>query len=93
MEFIYSIDLNSYISDEELKVTDNCMSCLSNQNILAVSNDCFVYILPLEKPNELIPVTLNNNPCVYLCWSDDSQYLLTAFKNGVCNLFSIKVTI
>ena len=91
MDFIYLVDLNSYINDDEIKLNDPCVCCLSNRNVLALSNDCCVYILPLEKPNELIPVTLSNSPCVNMCWSDDGLTLLNVYKNGTCNLFNIKV--
>ncbi len=91
MEYLYLVDLNSYISDEEIKINESCNCVLSNKNILAISNDCCVYILPIEKPNELIPVHLSNSPCVRLVWSDDGQYLLNVYKNGQCNLFNVKV--
>ncbi len=91
MDYIYSIDLNSYLSDQQIKENEPCTCALSNKNILALANDCCVYILPLEKPNELIPVNLNNSPCVHLNWSDDGLFLLSIFQNGVCNLYNIKV--
>ncbi len=93
MDFIYSIDLSSYISDDELKPTDSCSCALSSRNILAIANDCCVYVLPLEKPNELIPVNLSNSPCVYLSWSEDGLYLLSICKNGICRLHNLKVKI
>jgi hypothetical protein len=91
MDYLCLIDLYSYISrSEEISSKDNSLFCtLSNKNILALSNDNSVYILPIEKPNELIPVTISNS--IFLVWSDDGQFLLNVNKNGVCNLFSIKV--
>ncbi len=91
MDDVYLVDLNSYLSDEELKANDTCNCSLSNKNILAFSNDCCVYMMPIEKPNELIPVTLSASQSIFLVWSDDGQFLLNVYKNGVCNLFSVKV--
>jgi len=64
---------------------------LSNRNVLALANDCCVYLLPLEKPNELIPVTFSNSPCLDLAWSNDGLFLLMLQKSGVCNLYKVKV--
>jgi hypothetical protein len=91
MDYIYLVDLNSYISDGEIKPTDITHCSLSNRNILALSCDCCIYIVPLEKPNELVAVNLSNRPCIELCWSDDGLYLLTVYDNGICNIFNIKV--
>ena len=91
MSYIYQVELNSYLSDEEIKPSDLCRCSLSNRNILALSNSCCVYLLPLEKPNELIPVTLSNSPCLDLAWSYDGLFLLNVAKSGVCNLYNIKV--
>ena len=85
------VDFNSYLNDEELKPTDTFACSLSNKNIFALSNDCYVYLLPLEKPNELVPVTLSNSSCIYISWSDDGQYLLNVFKNGSCQIYNVKV--
>jgi hypothetical protein len=102
MDYIYSIDLSSYINnhtdengsgeDELERVEQLGNKCaLSNRNLLAFSSDCYIYMLPLEKPNELIPVNLSNSVCTHLVWSDDGQYLLNAFKNKTINLYHIKV--
>lgn len=93
MDYIYLVNLNSYLNDDEIKPTDLCHCRVSNRNILAIANDCCVYILPLEKPNELIPVTLSNSPCMDLAWSNDGLFLLNVSKSGVCNLYSVKVYI
>ena len=91
MDYIYSVDLNTYFANDGIKEPEQCCCSLSNRNLLALANDCCVYILPLEKPNELIPVNLNNSPCVDLSWSEDGQFLMNICKNGVCNLYNIKV--
>ena len=91
MDYIYLVDLNSYLSDDEIKPTDLCRCSLSNRNVLALANDCCVYLLPLEKPNELIPVTFSNSPCLDLAWSNDGLFLLMLQKSGVCNLYNVKV--
>ena len=95
MDYLYSVELGSYLSDDEIKLSDtslasSCQCSLSNKNILAIANDCCVYLLPLEKPNELIPVTLATSPSTHLVWSDDGQHLLNVHANGVCNLFAIR---
>lgn len=91
MSYIYEIELNSYLSDEEIKPADLCRCSLSSRNILALSNDCSVYLLPLEKPNELVPVCLSSSPCLDLTWSHDGLFLLIVTKTGGCNLYNIKV--
>ncbi len=100
MDYIYSIDLSSYINnhlDENASIELEDIQrlgykcALSNRNLLALSSDCYIYMLPLEKPNELIPVNLSNSVCTNLVWSDDGQYLLSAFKNQTINLYQIKV--
>jgi hypothetical protein len=93
MDYIYLVDLSAYIRDEEIKSNDVCSCSLSSRNVLAFSCDCNVYMLPLEKPNELIPINLSgNSPCTNLCWSNDCLFLLNVHKNGICNLYNIKVS-
>ena len=91
MDFVYIVDLNAYINNEESKSNDSYTCALSSKNIFAFSSECYVYLLPLEKPNELVPVTLSNSSCIFISWSDDGQYLLTVFKNGMCHIYSVKV--
>ena len=91
MDYVYLVDLNSYLNNEELKPTDTFACALSSKNIFAFSSECYVYLVPLEKPNELVPVTLSNSSCIFISWSDDSQYLLNVFKNGMCHIYSVKV--
>ena len=93
MDYIYSIGLNTYLSCNEITSRDLCSSALSARNVLAFANDCCVYILPLEKPNELLPVNLNNSPCIYLAWSHDATHLLNICKNGVCNLYTVRANL
>jgi hypothetical protein len=93
MDYIYTVDLNSYLSNSELKTSDPCLCTLSNRNLFAFASDCSLYILPLEKPNELIPVNLNNFPCVYLTWSEDGAFLLNICKDGDCKLYRIKTSL
>lgn len=94
MDYIYSVDLDSYVGNSNtIKTSDLCSSSLSNRNILAFSSDCCVYILPLEKPNELIPVNLNSSPSEYLAWSDDGVHLMNVCKNGTCNLYCVKANL
>jgi len=91
MDYIYSVDLSSYINNDEPKSLESYACALSSKNIFAFSNECYVYLLPLEKPNELVPITLSNSSCIFLTWSDDSQHLLNVFKNGICQIYSVKV--
>lgn len=93
MDYIYTVDLNSYLSSRELKTSEPCLCTLSNRNLLAFASDCSLYILPLEKPNELIPVNLNNYPCIYLTWSEDGALLLNICKDGDCKLYRIKTSL
>ena len=88
MDFLYLVDLSSYINNEE---SDSYACALSSKNIFAFSSECYVYLLPLEKPNELVPVTLANSSCIFISWSDDSQYLLNVFRNGMCQIYNVKV--
>jgi hypothetical protein len=95
MDYVYSVNLSSYIAsttdDNSLgRILTRCS--LSNRNILAFSNDCSLFILPLEKPNELIPLQGQaNSQCTNLCWSEDGQYLLSVYQNQTVNLSHIKV--
>ncbi len=93
MDYVYSVDLNTYLGCQEITSHDLCSVALSNRNILAFSNDCCVYILPLEKPNELLPVNLNNSPCIYLAWSYCATQLLNICQNGVCNLYTVRANL
>ena len=90
MDFVYFIDLSSYIGSSE-KANGSCICSLSTRNILAFASQNHLYMLPLEKPNELIQLS-NNNKTEKMCWSDDGQFLLNVYQDGSCNLFSIKVT-
>ena len=54
MDYVYLVDLNSYLNNEELKPTDTFACALSSKNIFAFSSECYVYLVPLEKPNELL---------------------------------------
>ena len=91
MDYIFSIDLSSYLNSTNDKELTLRKCALSRRNIFAFSNDCYIYMLPLEKPNELIPVIASNSVCTHLAWSDDGQYLLNAYKNKSVNLYAIKV--
>lgn len=91
MDFLYLVDLSSYINNERTQFFEGYACALSSKNIFAFSNECYVYLLPLEKPNELVPVTLSNSSCILLAWSEDSQHLLNVFRNGICQIYSIKV--
>ena len=68
---------------------------LSNSNLLAFSHDCNVYILPLEKPNELVPLVASSSSTTgqvtHLCWSHDAQYLLNACENQTVHLSHMRV--
>jgi hypothetical protein len=102
MDYIYSIDLSAYINNKNSNGSGRetgdgkrfgNVCALSNRNILAFSNECYTYMLPLEKPNELVPVNLSNSLCTQLIWSDDGQYLLGSFKNQTVHLYQIKTSL
>jgi WD40 repeat protein len=103
MDYVYSIDLSSYINNNNTINDDTDLEnaggrfgnkcAFSNRNVFAFSNDCYLYLLPLEKPNELIPITLSSRLCTHLVWSEDGQYLLSAFTNQAINIYQIKVII
>lgn len=94
MDYLYLVDLKNFLTGTEICPESDYFSCaVSSLNIVAISTNCCVYILPLEKPNELKPVTLSKSPCIELIWSHDGQYLLAFFKNGLVNIFNIKVNL
>ncbi|CAF0729025.1 unnamed protein product [Brachionus calyciflorus] len=93
MDYLYLVDLNPYLTDDEIKPSSFCNCSVSSKNIAVISNDCYAYILPLEKPNELIPVNSSNSPCIQTCWSDDGKYLLCFHKSGEINLYHVKTTL
>ncbi|RNA44954.1 mediator of RNA polymerase II transcription subunit 16 isoform X1 [Brachionus plicatilis] len=91
MDYVYLVDLKDFLTKTEINPDSDYFSCVvSSLNVVALSANCCVYILPLEKPNELKPVTLSKSPCIHLAWSHDGQYLLSFFKNGQLNIFKIK---
>lgn len=92
MEFIYSVDLNLNRLDDYLKGPDErCISSLSVKNIVALYFKKFVFIIPLEKPNELIEVVETTTECTHLLWSPDGLSLVILQKNGIHYQYSFNV--
>jgi hypothetical protein len=87
MDCIYSVDLNPYGGCNGR----NVVCSLSTKNILALGINEHICVLPLEKPNELIPINEINNQCTYLCWNDDGTHLLSIHKDLFCYVYSLKV--
>ena len=87
-EYVYIVDLESVINDQpQKKEISHCK--ISSRNIVAFSNDSHVYILPLEKPNEVIPVlsSSSHSLCNFLSWTDDGNYLMVVYNNGIVNVY------
>jgi hypothetical protein len=86
MDILYTVNLGPN------SIKSNRLPCsLSNKNIFAYSIDFSIYVLPLEKPNEVIEVVELKNECVHLQWSDDALCLLSVLKDGTCMVHSINV--
>lgn len=92
-DFVYLIDLTLVLGEDELKSKKYCRCSLSNKNILAFSNDCNIYLVAAEKPNELVPIQAasSQSECICLAWSEDANFLLAFYKNGQVNIFNFKV--
>jgi hypothetical protein len=88
MDCIYSVDLSSYGGINNR----NVLCTLSNKNVLALGVNEYIYVLPLEKPNELIPINEINNQCTHLCWNDDGTRLFSIHKDLYCYVYSLKVS-
>lgn len=94
MDYLYFVDLKDFLSSTEICPQSDYYNCVvSSLNIAAISANCCIYILPLEKPNELKPIPLGQSSCINLAWSHDGQFLLAFFKSGQLKVFNIKVMI
>lgn len=92
MDCIYSVDFSPYNLDIEFARKSVLICSLSIKNILAIAINGCISVLPLEKPNELIPIHEINNICTHLCWSDDGLQLLSIHRDGFCYVFSLKAS-
>lgn len=94
MDFVYSLDLSSYVTKQSDECGEAELKCaLSSRNMVAFSSGSYIYLLPLEKPNELIPISLSSSKCTHLVWSDDSDYLLSVYDKQKINVYNIKVIV
>ena len=82
MDCVYTIDINPNAKDDELIISSDCICSLSSKNILAMAIKKSIYVIPLEKPNEIIEVFEANSDCDHLTWCDDALSLLSVHKNG-----------